>query len=412
MHSSMTTSSGLALAATFDAAAVAASAQCEACGFHGMVPFYELSNVPVHSVLLMRTPEAAAAYQRGDIRLAYCQDCGFVSNVLFDESFNDYGQQYEETQGFSPTFSTFHRRLVKQLVDRYDICGKDVIEIGCGKGEFLWLICTEGNNRGIGFDPSYIAERGTSTANIRVVQDLFSDKYADSYEADVVCCKMTMEHIASPRKLVRAVRRLLAKRPNGLAFFQIPDFGHILDVAAFWDVYYEHCSYFTADSLRALFESEGFEVLTVDREYAGQYLTVVAKPAAVPQRTASTDSDGFAAHVQSFAARVRASVQSWEKRIRHYTDKGGRVVLWGGGSKAVAFLSTVPVADVVEYAVDINPYRQGTYLPGSAKRIVAPDFLQQYKPDFVVVMNPVYVDEIQRDLRRLGLSPEVAALGV
>ena len=77
-------------------------------------------------------------------------------------------------------------------------------------------------------------------------------------------------------------------------------------------------------------------------------------------------------------------------------------MLWGGGSKAVAFLSTVPVADVVHYAVDINPYRQGHIFAGIRKRIDAPDFLQQYKPDFVVVMNPVYVDEINRDLRKLG----------
>jgi SAM-dependent methyltransferase len=401
-----------AVDATLDVAASTIAVQCEACGVEGMVPFYELPTIPVHSVLLMRTRETAVSYPRGDVRLAYCTACGFVSNVLFNESFNDYGQQYEETQGFSPTFSTFHRRLVKQLIERYDIYGKDVIEIGCGKGEFLWLICTEGDNRGVGFDPSYVEERGTSNPAMRVLQDLFSDKYVDSYAADVVCCKMTMEHIASPRKLVRAVRQVLAKRPNGLAFFQVPDFGHILDLAAFWDVYYEHCSYFTAGSLRALFESEGFEVLTVDREYNGQYLTIVARPAVAAQGAIATrGTDESAAHIQSFAARVQSNVESWEMRIRRYTDKGRRVVLWGGGSKAVAFLSTVPVNDVLQYAVDINPYRQGTYLAGSGQRIVAPDFLREYQPDFVVVMNPVYVDEITRDLRRLGLSPEVAALG-
>jgi hypothetical protein len=108
---------------------------------------------------------------------------------------------------------------------------------------------------------------------------------------------------------------------------------------------------------------------------------------------------------------VAESVNSWERRIRRHTDAGGRVVLWGGGSKAVAFLSTVPVTDVVDYAVDINPYRQGTYLAGSGKLIVAPEFIRGYQPDLVVVMNPVYVDEIKRDLAAMGLSPEVAALG-
>jgi SAM-dependent methyltransferase len=386
---------------------------CGACGGPGMVPFYEIGSVPVHSVLLMPTQEAAVSYPRGDIRLAYCPHCGFAGNSVFDESFNDYCQQYEETQGFSPTFNVFHKRLASHLVERYGIRNKQVIEIGCGKGEFLALICEAGANRGIGFDPSYVPERGVASTNIHVVQDLFSDKYAESYEADFVCCKMTMEHIASPRKLVQAARKLLKKRPDGLAFFQIPDFGHVLDTAAFWDVYYEHCSYFTAASLRSLFEEAGFEVLAVEREYAGQYLTIIAKPAgqeATKPGLARPDQT-FTNQIVSFADRVAASVKTWEQRIRRHTDAGGRAVLWGGGSKAVAFLSTVPVDDAVHYAVDINPYRQGTYLAGSGKLIVGPEFLRGYQPTLVIVMNPVYVEEITRDLATMGLSPEVAALG-
>ena len=128
------THTGSALADKFTVATAATSAQCEACGSEGMVPFYELPGVPVHSVLLMRTLESAVGYSRGDISLAYCPACGFVSNVAFDESFNDYGQQYEETQGFSPTFSTFHRRLVRQLVDRYDISNKMSSRLVVAKG--------------------------------------------------------------------------------------------------------------------------------------------------------------------------------------------------------------------------------------------------------------------------------------
>jgi hypothetical protein len=384
-------------------------AACESCGAGEMVAFYEIRSVPVHSVLLMQTREEAISYPRGNIRLACCTQCGFVSNVLFDESFNDYNQRYEETQGFSPTFTAFHRRLVAQLVGRYGVRNKDVVEIGCGKGEFLALICMEGPNRGIGFDPSYVPERGLSTADMHVVQDLFSEKYAQTHEGDFVCCKMTMEHIASPRSLVRATRQLLAKRPEGLAFFQIPDFGHILDTAAFWDVYYEHCSYFTGNSLRVLFETAGFEVLSVEREYAGQYLTIVARP--VGRGTDPVGRSALPAEIAGFADRVALSVKQWENRIRSFTDNGRRAVLWGGGSKAVAFLSTVPVSDVVHYAVDINPYRQGTYLAGSGAQIVAPDFLREYMPDLVVVMNPIYVDEITRTLRDMGLTPEVAALG-
>jgi hypothetical protein len=85
-------------------------------------------------------------------------------------------------------------------------------------------------------------------------------------------------------------------------------------------------------------------------------------------------------------------------------------VLWGSGSKGVAFLTTLGVGESIDYAVDINPHRQGSYMPTTGQRIVAPAFLAEYRPDVVIIMNPVYRDEIARDLERMALRPEVLAL--
>jgi hypothetical protein len=76
----------------------------------------------------------------------------------------------------------------------------------------------------------------------------------------------------------------------------------------------------------------------------------------------------------------------------------------------VAFLNTIGITDEIEFVVDINPYRQGKYLPGSGKLIVAPNFLRDYRPDVVVAMNPIYLDEIRKDLNSLGLDPELTAV--
>ena len=63
--------------------------------------------------------------------------------------------------------------------------------------------------------------------------------------------------------------------------------------------------------------------------------------------------------------------------------------------------------DEVEYVVDINPYRVGKFLPGTGQRIVAPSFLHDYRPDNVVIMNPVYRDEVERELARQRCEPQV-----
>jgi FlaA1/EpsC-like NDP-sugar epimerase len=97
----------------------------------------------------------------------------------------------------------------------------------------------------------------------------------------------------------------------------------------------------------------------------------------------------------------------WRHYLREVQRSGRRAVLWGGGSKAVAFLTTLNLQGEIEYVVDINPHKHGTYLAGAGQEIVAPDFLRQYQPDVVIVMNPIYRQEIESQLHQMGLSPEL-----
>src|ERR1700730_18003026 len=80
---------------------------CQACGSSELESFYELRNVPAHSCLLLPTKQEALAFPRGDIELVFCHDCGFIGNVRFDISLNQYSAAYEETQAFSPRFLRF-----------------------------------------------------------------------------------------------------------------------------------------------------------------------------------------------------------------------------------------------------------------------------------------------------------------
>src|ERR1700761_5181881 len=116
-------------------------ASCPNCRVGNMEVIHHVQGVPVHSVLLMPTREVAVSYPKGDIALGYCSHCGFVSNTLFNTAVHEYSAQYEETQGFSGTFRAFLARLAQSLIDKFDLHGKKIVEIGCGKGEFLTLLC-------------------------------------------------------------------------------------------------------------------------------------------------------------------------------------------------------------------------------------------------------------------------------
>src|ERR1700757_430411 len=123
---------------------------CPSCDQGRMQVFYEARNIPVHSVLLMPTRERAMTYPRRDLQFGFCPRCGFIANTIFDPSVHEYSASYEETQAFSPTFSGFARNLATRWVEQYHLQGKSVLEIGCGKGEFLVLLMQLGIGQGIG----------------------------------------------------------------------------------------------------------------------------------------------------------------------------------------------------------------------------------------------------------------------
>lgn len=389
--------------------------RCPNCCAGNLDVFYEVKGIPAHSVLLLDTREQAVNYPKGDFAAAVCDHCGFIANVDFDPALNAYAEKYESTQSFSPTFNAFARRLATTLVERYDLHGKDIIEIGCGQGEFLTLLCELGGNRGVGFDPAYRNEPLASEARDRItfIADFYSERYTN-YNADFVCCKMTLEHIPDTLHFMQTVRRSIGERRDTVVFFQIPNGLYVLGDIAFWDMYYEHCSYFSPASLKALFQASGFDVLGTWTGYDDQYLMIEARPAEnTPNEPPAVDADDLQTLrqlVQHFRDGIGTRLDYWRKLFADIRATGQRAVIWGGGSKGVSFLTTLGAHDAIAYAVDINPRKTGTFMAGAGQEIIHPDFLREYRPDVVIVMNPIYMDEIRAIFESMDQQPRLVPI--
>lgn len=384
---------------------------CPNCLKGKMDVFYTKKKAPSHSVVLLSSHKQAVNYPSGDIELAFCDTCGFIGNIAFDPSIQDYATDYEATQSYSPTFNKFAKRLADTLIEKYDLHNKQIIEIGCGQGEFLTMLCEQGPNDGIGFDPAYRDEPNDSPAKDRMsfIADYYSEKYTD-YDTDFLVCKMTLEHIDTTMQFVKTVRQSLADRHDSVVFFQIPNGEYVMSDVAFWDVYYEHVSYFSFASLSYLFRASGFDVLGMSTDYDDQYLMIEAKPAREPEQDVQVNPEDFKrikGYKDKFVEEVKIIRERWDERLTEMKAGNQKVVIWGSGSKGVAFLTTLGITDQIQYCVDINPRKHGKFMAGTGQEIVAPKFLKSYQPDVVIVMNPVYCDEIQTDLDRMGIHAEM-----
>lgn len=379
---------------------------CPACGISGGTGFYRTAPVPVHSCLMLEDEAGARAFPRRPMELAFCAACGFVFNAAFDPAMHDYAGRYEDQQSFSKRFRDFQAGLIRQLIERYDIRHKTVVEIGCGKGDFLLELCREGGNRGVGIDPRCDAR--ASTQSVRFVPEYFGRQHRD-IACDLLACRHTLEHIHETGRFLDQIREAL-QGMEALVFFEVPDARRVFRELAFWDIYYEHCAYFTPGSLVRTFRGHGFEVLEVGRVFEDQYLTLVtrpAEPAPVDLHPIEEEPSELAGELEVFAQQVSKSMAGWKSRLGDWARERRRVALWGAGSKCVSFLSTLECESVVETIIDINPHQQHRFLPGSGKRIMPPDALRTRRPDVVLVMNPVYRDEIGHQLEAMGVHAEL-----
>jgi len=380
---------------------------CPVCCSAHPKDLINLRQIPVLCNVLWPTAEAAQTAPRGDMQLMFCRSCGHVFNAAFEPALMAYSPEYENSLHHSPRFQHYAEELARDLVERHNLRDKDIIDIGCGKGEFLSLLCEMGGNRGLGFDPSYVPGP-TVSPRIEVVLDYYSEQYANR-QADFVMCRHVLEHIAEPIEFVKRVRRSIGNRMETVVFFEVPNALYTLRDMGIWDLIYEHVSYFSASSLARLFVNCGFDVHRVQETYGGQFLTIEARPTTTPQgilHTEAKDLTAMAADAEAFAQRYTEKVAEWTAKLENLYTQQQRVVVWGAGSKGVTFLNVIRPA-CVEYAVDLNPRKHGMFVAGTGQRILPPDSVQGYNPQVVLVMNPLYEAEIRATLESFGLRPQL-----
>jgi hypothetical protein len=194
---------------------------------------------------------------------------------------------------------------------------------------------------------------------------------------------------------------------------EVPDVERVLEEVAFWDLFYEHCSYFTADSLRFAFERTGFEVLDVRRTYDGQYLVLEARPRRATTTHPINATPGVASAIERayrFVEGYQLTTARCRAKLEQFKQANRTVVLWGGGSKAVSFLTSLGVAHLVDFTVDVNPNKQGKFLVGTGHAVHAPEQLRHHASLQLVVMNPVYVSEVTRIVNDLGIDAQITSV--
>jgi SAM-dependent methyltransferase len=377
---------------------------CVICGGRFLRPLISLNDVPTLCNRLCASRAEAENAPRGHILLSYCIDCGHIFNSAFDEERVNYDGQYENTLTFSPRYRQYAQTMADRIISSHGLVGKNIVEIGCGSGNFLRLLCDPGNH-GEGYDPSQSTSRSAAgLGSVEIIGRTFAVE--DARCADLVCCRQVLEHLPRPMDLLRKLRETI--NVGAGVCFEVPNGLFTLDRLGIWDIIYEHVSYFTPCSLVRAFDDAGFTVCCVESMFDDQYLWLEARvdgraSSINPPRRSPTALYG------SFAGRFTESVAQWRQRVEEWRSEHRKIVIWGAGSKGIMFLNFLGEAASagIDCVVDINPRKHGHFVPIVGQEIVGPERLLQNPPDLLVVMNPEYTREVQAMIDDMGIGCEV-----
>jgi SAM-dependent methyltransferase len=379
-----------------------ASKPCPACTSPETSLFLARHGVPVHQNSLFADAASARAIPRGDLAMTICHVCGFVFNAAFDESRVSYDEAYDNNQICSHVFSDYVDGLVTYLLNDRNLRGQTIVEVGCGKGYFLEkIIAADPSARGIGFDPTYLGPLSKHEGRLQFERTFYGPD-SRHVAADAVVCRHVIEHVADPAAMLTSVRRALDGLPDARVYFETPCVEWILRNHVVWDFFYEHCSLFTAGSIRRLFERCGFEVLDVKHVFDGQYLWTEARPA--QPRTVDTGASELVALANEYAAAEQTLIARLRRRIDELRADG-EVAIWGAGAKGVTFAHLIDEdCSRIACVVDLNPRKQGHFVPGTGHPIVDYRELPARGVRSALVMNPNYIQENEELLRAAGLD--------
>lgn len=360
--------------------------------------------VPTLVCALGASPEEARAFTRGTIDLQVDPESGVLHNARFDPSLAVYGEAYENSLSVSAVFREYLEGYARQLAERHLGEGGAVLEIGCGDGEFLRHCLQHGATRALGFDPSS-SPRTDEDERLELRRELFgADSVALVRELGprLVVSRQVLEHVVDPVAFLRTLREAL-EGTEAVLVVEVPSAEFMFEQGTPWEVVYEHRSYFTAESLSHCLAAAGFQPRRVERTFHEQFLSVEA----VPARSVAAEAPAQDPRVERWLQEGRARIRRWRERLAGALERGERWGLWGCGARGVTFLNLADPTGAVGCAVDLNALKHGRFVPGTGQRVEAPESLEAFRPTDLVLMNPLYRDEIARDLAQLGLQPRL-----
>ena len=338
------------------------------------LPLLSFNNMPKAAQFM---PDADSLENDSGVNLEVCQ-CSGCGMVQLSNTPVPYYKEVVRASAYSEEMGQFRMKQFKEFVSKYALQSKKVIEIGCGRGEYLSFMQDAGADAyGLEYSENSVEECIANGLQVNLGFIEKTNVRLNNAPFDAFFIMSFLEHLPDPNTVLQGICNNLCD--GGVGLVEVPNFDMIIKNKLFSEFIGDHLFYFTRDTLHNTLSRNGFEVVECDNVWHNYIISAkVRKRKPLDLKTFRNAQNNIKRNLHEY--------------IERFPEK--KVAVWGAGHQALAVIALADLHDKIRYVVDSAHFKQGKYTPATHIPIVTPATLSNDPVKAVIVMAAAYSKEV------------------
>lgn len=383
--------------------------KCRHCHAPLVHTFIDLGFTPPSNAYLTKA-DLSRPERYFPLKVMVCERCWLVQTEDYAQADELFGSDYAYFSSTSTSWLDHAARYAEKMIaslrlDRTSF----IIEVAANDGYLLKNFVAAGIPC-LGIEPTASTAAAAEKLGIPILREFFGEPLGrrlaqEDSQADLIVGNNVYAHVPDINDFTRGLKAAL--KPGGTITLEFPHLLQLIEQAQFDTIYHEHFSYLSLYTVARIFAAAGLRVFDVETlPTHGGSLRVYGCHADDSRPTVQAVAD-LLAREEERGLRDLATYQGFQARAERIKDDlllflieqkraGKKVAAYGAAAKGNTLLNFAGVKpDLLPFVCDAAAAKQGKYLPGSHIPILPPSVLEEYRPDYLLILPWNIADEVR-----------------